>query len=43
MIYKCGDKAFIVNEGQMGRIMLEDDKYRNEVFETAKNVDIEKM
>ena len=41
LIYKCGDKAFIVNEGQMGRKMLEDDKYRNEVFETAKNVEID--
>ena len=30
-----------VNEGQMGRKMLEDDKYRNEVFETAKNVEID--
>ena len=41
LIYKCGEKAFIVNEGQMGRKMLEDEKYRNEVFETAKNVEID--
>lgn len=40
LIYKCGDKAFIVSEGQMGKNMIEDEKYRSEVFENAKNVEI---
>ena len=35
LIYKVGDKAFIVNEGSMGKKMLEDEKYRNELFENA--------
>ena len=40
LIYKCGDKAFIVSEGQMGKNMIENEKYRSEVFENAKNVEI---
>ena len=41
IIYKVGDKTFISNEGNMGRKMLEDENYRNDIFEKAINVEIQ--
>ena len=40
LIYKTGKKSFIVSEGNMGKNMVENEEYRKEVFESAKNVEI---
>ena len=40
LIYKTGNKLFIVSEGNMGKNMVENEEYRKEVFESAQNVEI---
>merc|ERR1712115_138337 len=40
LIYKTGNKSFIVSEGNMVKNMVENEEYRKEVFENAKNVEI---
>ena len=40
LIYKSGEKSFIVSEGHMGRRMIESEEYRNDMFEHAKKVEV---
>ena len=40
LIYKSGEKSFIVSEGHMGRRMIESEVYRNYMFEHAKKVEV---
>ena len=39
MLYKTGKKVFMVSEGDMGKIMVENINYRNEMFENAKKIE----
>ena len=40
LIYKSGEKSFIVSEGHMGRRMVESEEYRKEMFENSKKVEV---
>ena len=40
LLYKTGNKAFMVCEGDMGKIMLENKEYRNDTFNNASMVEV---
>ena len=39
LLYKTGNKAFMVCKGDMGKMMLENKEYRNDTFNNASMVD----
>ena len=40
LLYKTGKKTFLVSEGDMGKMLLENKEYRNDIFDNASKVEV---